>query len=568
MSDCFHRSSSFLASQPRRQRSIPLVAVLRSALLALLLAWQTSGPALAQSLARSGVSAETAKAADVRDPYGRDSPRGLATGLINALGRRDFTLAARYLDASGAGFRRNGRSGTSYARRLQTLLDSGGSMIGYLALSDAPTGRVDDGLRPDQERIGAFPRQDGRAPPIIAEQRVENGARIWLVSADTLKSMPAPSTARNWRASLPTVLTTSNLFGAPLIDWLLLGAIAAAIYGLVRIAFAIALAILARFKHDREAGYVWRIVDAGASPLSLFIGLTLLLVGIQEVDVAIVARQLLSRYVGGVFFIALAWFAWRMIDVATFISIRRMDRTQRMRAKSAILFARRAAKIILVAIAIIAALGTFGINVTTGLAALGLGGLALALGAQKTIENVVGSVSVIADELVRVGDSCKVGEVTGVVEEIGIRSTRIRTAERTRVSIPNGNLAAMVVENLTMRDRTLFNPVLRLAPTPDAGTIERTLDAVRGALRACDELAGGARANLKTIGTSALEIETSGYFRTTDGDEAAVLRERLLLAIMRAIADAGGALAFPDAVARLDDKAADPGPASSPARTA
>jgi MscS family membrane protein len=83
---------------------------------------------------------------------------------------------------------------------------------------------------------------------------------------------------------------------------------------------------------------------------------------------------------------------------------------------------RRAAKLVLLFIAVVAVLDTFGIDVTTGVAALGIGGIALALGAQKTVENLVGSVTLIADKPVQVGD-CKVGDVVGTVEDVGIRST-------------------------------------------------------------------------------------------------------------------------------------------------
>lgn len=125
----------------------------------------------------------------------------------------------------------------------------------------------------------------------------------------------------------------------------------------------------------------------------------------------------------------------------------RMNRSGRISAVSAVLFLSRTTKVAIVIIGIIAILGIIGVDVTAGLAALGIGGIALALGAQKTIENFVGSVSLIADQPLRVGDYCRVDDIKGTVESIGMRSTTLRTSARTIVTIPNGQLSASKIEN-------------------------------------------------------------------------------------------------------------------------
>ena len=104
----------------------------------------------------------------------------------------------------------------------------------------------------------------------------------------------------------------------------------------------------------------------------------------------------------------------------------------------------------------------FGVNPTGALAGLGIGGIAVALAAQKTLENIVGGVSIILDQSVRVGDTLKVGDVLGTVREIGLRSTQIRTLDRTTVSVPNGQIANMTLENLSSRDKFWLHPILGL----------------------------------------------------------------------------------------------------------
>src|SRR5208337_4011340 len=136
---------------------------------------------------------------------------------------------------------------------------------------------------------------------------------------------------------------------------------------------------------------------------------------------------------------------------------------------SLMLLGERIVKAIIFVMAMFFILGILGFNMTTALAGVGIGGLAIGFGAQQTIANLFGGVSVLGDEVIRVGDVCKFGDRTGTVEDIGLRSTRVRTEERTLLAIPNGTVATINVENLSRRDKILFKTVLGLHPqnSPD-----------------------------------------------------------------------------------------------------
>ena len=95
---------------------------------------------------------------------------------------------------------------------------------------------------------------------------------------------------------------------------------------------------------------------------------------------------------------------------------------------------------------------------TAVVAGIGVGGIAVALAAQKTLENLIGGITIVSDQPIRVGDFCRVGEYQGTVQAVGLRSTRIRTLGRTVVSIPNGQLAVMNIENFSLRDKIWFQP--------------------------------------------------------------------------------------------------------------
>ena len=129
---------------------------------------------------------------------------------------------------------------------------------------------------------------------------------------------------------------------------------------------------------------------------------------------------------------------------------------------SLMLLGERIIKALVFVMAIFFVLSVLGFNMSTALAGVGIGTLAVGFGAQQTIANLFGGVSVLGDEVIRVGDVCKFGDRTGTVEDIGLRSTRVRTEERTLLAIPNGTVATINVENLSRRDKILFKTVLGL----------------------------------------------------------------------------------------------------------
>jgi len=229
-----------------------------------------------------------------------------------------------------------------------------------------------------------------------------------------------------------------------------------------------------------------------------------------------------------------------------------MEGLERRQAVSVVSLMRRGAKFLLLFIAVVAILDTFGIDVTTGVAALGIGGIALALGAQKSVENLVGSITLIADKPVQVGDFCKVGDVLGTVEDVGIRSTRIRTLERTVVTIPNGDFAARQIENFAPRDSFLFNPLIRLEYGIGSAQLLEAIEMIEGILIAHDRIAQpGARARLKDLGISSIDVEVFSYIKAADFDESLVIRQDLLLTIFAKLEQLGVAIAYPTQTLQL-----------------
>lgn len=496
-------------------------------------------PASAQLLPK----AEPAEAAVAPDPFGRTTPRSAVTNLIGALGAKDYARAANYLDVPAG---RSGSSGEELARRLQTVLDSGGTLLPFAALSNEPLGQLDDDLAPELERVGTISAAANDTPILLSRDTREDSEQVWRVSRETLSALKALAPATTAGETADQGIVETNVAGAPARDWAMLLGLATISFALLRLIATLILAAARRLLRSHEHSSVYGFMAAALPPLSLYLAVVSFYIYANALAVSIVARQTLLRYAAIVAWVALAWFLLRLVDAIARLATGRMRRSERRQAVSVITLLRRTAKVLLLAVAIVAILDTIGFDVTTGIAALGIGGIALALGAQKTVENLVGSVTVIVDQPVQVGDFCRVGDVVGTVEDIGMRSTRIRTNERTIVTIPNGDFAARQIENFSKRDRFLFNPVIGVTYDTDAEQMQRVLTGIREVLAADENIIDdGARARFTQFSDSSLDIELFAYIDTNDFATSVAMREALMLKIMTAIVDAGASIAFP-----------------------
>lgn len=182
-------------------------------------------------------------------------------------------------------------------------------------------------------------------------------------------------------------------------------------------------------------------------------------------------------------------------------------------------------------------------------AGLGVGGLALALAARPTIENVIGGLTLFADRPFRVGDRCRFGEDVGDVEEIGLRSTRVRTLERSLLSMPNADLAVMKIENLGRRDMRLLRTTLGLRYETTADQLRWVLATVREMLLAHPMVSPDSmRTRFIGYGAYSLDIEVFAYLKCETHDTFLALSEDLLLRIMEIVRESGTTFAFPSQV--------------------
>jgi MscS family membrane protein len=195
---------------------------------------------------------------------------------------------------------------------------------------------------------------------------------------------------------------------------------------------------------------------------------------------------------------------------------------------------------------VLIALHHFGVNPTAALAGLGVGGIAVALAAQKTLENVIAGISLIADQAVRVGDFLKLGDVIGTVEDVGLRSTRIRTPDRTVVSLPNGQIANMSLETFSVRDKFWFHPRLGLRFETTPVQLRSAMIGIRNMLREHSNVDSlSVRVRFLQFGASSLDLDISAYMSALDWNEFLQIQEELLLNVMDIVQTAGAEIALP-----------------------
>jgi MscS family membrane protein len=497
----------------------------------------------AQAERPQGASAEQERP---EDPLGRSTPHGTVIGLVTAAEQEDFDRAAEYLDSGLVSSDRR-----QLAQKLGVVLDR--RLFPSLGrLSKEPDGDRDDGLI-NRDRIGLVESPSGNVEMFL--DRVQRGQAnpIWLFSSSMLQEIPrlydeihSPWIERH----VPEPLRTTRWLSLPLYQWIAVLLLIPLIFG-VGALFTRALTVLLhpvfrRLGRGQEDSKV-----ASVGPLRLLV-LALVFHGASSVAISLAGRIFWSRVAQTLTVMALCWLSLRLMDVASALIVKRLQRIHRSAGTALVLLINRLSKAAAVIVAGLVLLYLSDFNLTAALTGLGVGGLAIGFGAQKTIENLFGGIMMISDKPVNVGEVCRAGEFFGTVEDIGLRSTRIRTLNRTVVSIPNGQLASMSLENFTVRDRIWLHQKIGLRCQTTADQLRQVLAGIRRLLEAHPKI-DSSSARIRFIGVSGLSLDLEIFAYVLVCDQAAFLaiQEDLLLDMMDVIDASGTSLAFPFPAALL-----------------
>ena len=484
-----------------------------------------------------------------KDALGRTTPQGTVLGFLIAGRKGDYELAARYLNT-----RLRGEGAKTLARQLFTVLDR--RLPPKLnQLSDKPEGTLSDPLRPELDLVGTI-SSDTRKLDIFVE-RVDRGKSglVWLFSSKTLDSIPDVYEEMNvvpLDSVLPEFLLNTRLFDIALFEWI------AVFVGLPLFFFLTFL--LNRFLSPLAGLLRRRLRKKPDLPNPEFlpkpVRLLLLALVIHWIN-AKVGLPLLARqfWAGTGVVLTIVASVWLLILFANWVEayISRSLRRRNLSGATSILnLAFRGIDLLVIFAGMLVTLRYFGVNPAGALAGLGIGGIAVALAAQKTLENVVGGVSIILDQSVRVGDTLKVGDVLGTVLEIGLRSTQIRTLDRTTVSVPNGQIANMTLENLSSRDKFWLHPVLGLHYNTTSRQMRAILNGLRNLLKVSRHVEPASiRVRFLRFGPSSLDLEVFAYVLASDWGQFLETQEELQIQMMECIESTGVQIALPGQTMQL-----------------
>ena len=533
-------------NRQRIRRSILRVLKIALALTFAVMALPSFGqlPKSARPLSSSSQSSQKV------DPLGRETPRSSMIGALKAGQRRDFATAALYMQPDPT----HPVDRIMIARELTALRTYFKGNVDML--SDEPAGEVEPGLPPGEVRAGVITVGDTAVDVLLVRVNDPVEGKIWLVSKETVAQIP----------QLNAELQNQNPTG---VDWIAVFAMRGKLVlgmslrqwagWLISIPLSWLLAVLLTFLVSIPRRTWLRLRKLPVStiwqtPLGLPLKCSIAIL-IHGIFVYLLAPPLLYRtyyyrFLAALLAACLAWLASKITDQG-FNEAVVYSRTHNSGGESILILMQRITRVAMLIIAFFAALALFGLNVKTALAGLGIGGLAIALGAQKTLENLIGGVSLLMDKAVQVGDFCKIGDRVGTVEDIGLRSLKMRTLDQNMLVVPNGLLATMQFENMKARPKLLLNQTFSLRIESRVDQLRLILDQVKTMLDDHPFIDTGSRVRVASFIGSAFQLELFAYGKTGDWTEFTAIRQDVILKIAEIVEAAGTGFAAPTQLAYL-----------------
>jgi len=479
------------------------------------------------------------------DEYNRSTPRSSLIAFILAAKNEDFERAANYLDLRNLAFSEDIEGEVDGVELVKKLLIVGkrAMKVDLEELSDDPKGHLDDGLPSYRDRITTMKTKEG--PVDILMQRVPrgDGTYIWKISNATVSLIPELDAEFGYGLignRLSEIFPHYIIYGFEV--WQIVMMIALLVIGYI-VAFVVTF-IAVKFLHLFDYFKVERLQKFIVGPLRFLITIMFFRATFDLIAPSLTARAIFEAKT----FLIIA-LLWIMIGVVDLVMNRFADRMRRNGQHDAVVLLRPAAtgiKLIIIVMAVVSWMDNLGYQVTTILAGLGVGGVAVALAAQKSLENLIGSITIYSSQPVRVGDFCKFGETLGTVEEIGLRATQLRTLGRTVVHVPNALFSSGAIENLTQRDKILYRTRLHLSYDDTPEQIRQVLAKVRELINE-DEFVDEENSRIRFLefGEYAQELELYIYIKTKDFAEYLEHREDINLRINDIIESAGAHLTVP-----------------------
>jgi len=474
------------------------------------------------------------------DEFNRGVPRSTILALRKAVANKDYERAINYFDFRNLPFSIEEQGGKEGLIRKLRIIAKQTLMLNLTTLSTDPGGHTDDGLPSYRDRVAVVNTPNGPVELYLQLVPRGDGVSIWKVSNATVAKIPDLYEYYGYGKigeAMADMFPVYYFLDMETWQWVAFLLLVIAAYIL---AWLITSLINIPIRH-KGLNHTAKFVNG---PMRFLVLVILVRASFDSISPSLAVRALFET--GTMYIVAVTWVTMGIVDIFVGRLTDRLQRNGQLESKILLRPATSVMKIIIIIIAILAWLDNIGYEVTTLIAGLGVGSLAVALAAQKSLENIIGAVTIYASRTIRIGDFCRYKDVLGTIEEIGLRCTVFRTVDRTIVHIPNGVLANEKIENYSLRDKILYRTNIKLRYETRPDQLRLILIQLREML--CSHpmiIEDSSRVQFIDFGDAYLKIDIFTYIATTDYGEYLQVREDLNLRMIDIVIEAGSQLAMP-----------------------
>lgn len=477
------------------------------------------------------------------DALGRGNPRSSIVGFLDASSAFNWEKASEYLDLRNLPADIEEIGGPELARQFTHVI-SRTVWLDQYSVSDSPEGLQGDDLPGFRDEL--FTIRAGEVEVPIWLQRIPraDGVLIWKISNRSVARIPELYDAYSYPALIEKIRNwfpeNASLLGLEAFKWFIMLAIVIVCWPVYRL-IGIVLSRLVSSPKKPIYPLVRKVFIGPVVAIGLLVtaGIT-----VQRLGAGAFAQEVMRA--NTLFTAAIVWALWSVINLIKMHQQEKLTRLERPGAAKLMQPLSTLAKIFIFIFGLLFWLNNIGVNITTVLAGLGVGGLAVALALQKPIEDMMGALTIFSQAPIRVGDFCRYGTEMGVVEDIGLRTTRFRTLTNTIVSIPNSRIASVEVENLSYRTKIRYWPTLRLRYDTSPQQMRQIMDHIRESLEQHELVHDDPlRVRFTDFHEDAVLIKINAYVKTTDFNTFLEIAEELNFRIMEIVQASGASFALP-----------------------
>lgn len=516
-------SQSFLRFQRRR--------LLHLAALALLVVCAGApGTTLAMEAAATGQFPEPHDAGG--DQLGRETPRGAVEGFLRSIDENEDARAAEYLDLRNLPPQITQYTPEQLARGLAIVLERG-VWFDLEQLSESEEGHSGDQLPSYRDLLVELPTPEKTIRVLLQRVPDGEGGQIWKFSNATIAELDVLYETYRYNRFvewLATELPEVSFLTIELFKWVatLLAVLVVTPFVLLASWFG------ARAFVERDKplyGIVRRFLMGPVTTVVLILVADQVL---HRLGIGLAAQELTRSYT--LMTGAMIWLLWQAVNLFREAYSHRLVSLGRESSVALLRPLTTALKLTILLLGILVWLDNLGFQITAVLTGLGIGGVAVALVLQKPLEDVFGAITLYTQQPIKIGDFGRFGPVTGTVEEISLRTTRIRTLANTLVSVPNMRLASEPIENLSAREKYLYSPILRLEGDASPEDLATLLEQIRATLAGNERvLQEGMRVRFTAITLAGFDVSVFAYVDADDWADYLAVAEALNLSVLELI---------------------------------